>query len=159
MMKNGHLLKMIKQLLIFIKMKRKLFFCPCIWLIWFNISTTNVIYFDYVEAVPLYLKDYFNISELRISKFNRTTFVANFRVDLYNDVDREYEIEETLHYNRLNNNQYNKIPFGISRTNLCDAMDKFYGKYLMKDVKNDSNFPQYKPPAKGCPIKNVRRKI
>lgn len=73
-----------------------------------------------MEIVPSYLKDFYNIMEVRISKFNRTTAVLNFHGDLYIDVDKDFEVDVTYHYNRFNNNQYNKMPMGIPRMNACN---------------------------------------
>lgn len=140
-------------------MKLNIYFHSCVFLIYcsiLNTSTANEIYFDQVEIVPSYLKDFYNITEVRIAKFNRTTSVLNFRGDFYIDVDKDFEVEVTYHYNRFNNNQYNKMPMGIPRLNLCDILDKHYAKFFMNDLKGISNSPQLKSSEKFCPRKKVR---
>lgn len=83
-------------------------------------STANEDHFDYVEVVPLYLKDFYNISELWIAKFNRTTAILNFRGDLHIDIDKDFDFETNYYFNRLNNNQYIRMLMGIPRSNSCN---------------------------------------
>lgn len=121
----------------------------------FSKIAANELYFDTVEVVPLYFKDLYNISEVRISKFNHTTPVLNFRGEIFVDIDENFEVEVTYHYNRLNNNQYNKMPMIIKKSKVCAILDKYYTKFLMMDLKNCSNLPQFEPSEKFCPRKKV----
>lgn len=137
-------------------MKVTLFLTICAWFTILNQLTANEIYFDTIKIVPLYLKDFFNITEVRITKYNRTTPVLNFCVDVLFDIDENLEGEINFHYNRLNNNQYNKMPFGIQKTKFDEIVEKFYTKYIMSDVINFSNLPKCDPPKTPCVFKRVR---
>lgn len=72
------------------------------------------IYYDRIELLnSSYLPDFYNVSLLRISKFNRTTYVMNLNVDFLQDFGEDIEMQTDFYYNRFNNNQYSKSPLGI----------------------------------------------
>lgn len=111
---------------------------------------SNEIYFDLADVVPSYLPSFYNASEVRIAKYNRTTSVLNARADLFIDLTDDLEVEIAFYYNRLNNNQYNKMLMGVPRGKICYWLDKYYNNF-MADLKNTSNFPQLKADEKFCP--------
>lgn len=119
-----------------------------------NISTTKI-ELDRVEFVnSTYLEGYYNLTKFYISKFNRTSYVYTGEIITYFDVDNKIDVEASFHHNRLNNNQYNKMPFRLSKRSFCKTIDQYYAiiESTMKDV---SNFPLREPGANYCPIKKV----
>lgn len=120
-----------------------------------NVSITKI-EIDRVEILnSSYMEGIYNISELYVSKFNRTAYVLNVKMMLYIDIDENCEVELSLHHNRLNNNQYNKMPFGISRRSCCQLLEEHYRTVFMPLLKDVSNLPQLKEGDHVCPIKKV----
>lgn len=129
-------------------------FVHCILVIFFvifNPLAASEIYFDLVEVVPLYLPGIYNISQIRIAKYNRTTSVLNFDGDLLVKLSDDIEVDVSFYYNRLNNNQYNQMLMAIPKTKICSCLDKYY-HFFMKDLKNTSNLPQLGSSKNICPI-------
>lgn len=127
----------------------------CFFLKLLTVSTTEI-QFDRVELMNgSYLENFYNFSVLRINKFNRTTYVINAIVQFNNTADENFQIELLFHFNRLNNNQYSKMPLKIRKENICVLTDKYYRPFFMGQIKNCSNLPQFEPDEPACPIKNV----
>lgn len=111
---------------------------------------TNEIQFDRAEVIPLFVEGLIKINEFRVTKFNRTSYVLNIDVDILNDIDEYVKGEASFYYNRLNNNQYNKSPLNVPRSGICKIADKYYPVFVMEQVKNSSNLPQYEAPDTFC---------
>lgn len=125
----------------------------------FNYQYVNTfeLIFDRIELLnSSYVEGYYNISLLRISKFNRTTYVLNSEFETMIDIMDNIEIEVGFYYNRFNNNQYNKSPARIAKDSVCVHAEKYYKKIVMDDVKDNSNLPQYGTDEPVCPIKKVK---
>lgn len=119
-------------------------------------GVTVEIQFDRIELLnSSYVEGVYNVSEFRITKFNRTTYVFNAKVDFFIDIDRNMKIQVNFHHNRLNNNQYTKTPMAISKDIICNIADKYYKKFIMVQVKNVSNLPQYEAGQSICPVQKV----
>lgn len=116
------------------------------------------VYFDLVQFEPTYVKGLYNISEARIAKYNRTMAVFNFHSEVFVEINKDIEIEVSTHYNRLNNNQYNRMLMGLPRGNVCDKLNRYYPMVWI-DLKDVSNFPQLKLNEKFCPRTKVRPKF
>lgn len=127
----------------------------CVIILCVKMAAMNEIQFDRAELDPMYIENFYNASIFRVSKFNRTTYGFNAEGDLYADVDENVEIEVSFYYNRFNNNQYSKTPIHVPRSNICAVAEKYYREFAMEELKNKSNFPQYEPPEKFCPLKKV----
>lgn len=113
---------------------------------------------DRIELLnETYVDGYYNLSEFRITKFNRTAYVLNAQVELFVDINTNIKVEVSFHYNRLNNNQYTKSPMGIPKGYLCSVAEKFYRKSLMVALKDCSNLPQRQPNEPICPMEKVIR--
>lgn len=120
-----------------------------------NVSATEI-QLDRVELLnQTYMEGFYNLSEFRVTKFNRTSYVWNAEVEMFSDIDDKLKLEVTFHHNRLNNNQYNKSPMQISKDTLCNIAEKYYRKFIMNDIKDISNFPQLKAGEPVCPIVKV----
>lgn len=120
-----------------------------------NVLTTEII-LDRIELVnTTYLEGFYNMSELRISRINRTTYVLNAQIITYFVLDQNWEIEVSFFRNRFNNNQYYKMPFRFPRTSACQVLDQYYVKYLQPGLKGITNLPQFKEGEHFCPIKKV----
>lgn len=102
-----------------------------------------------------YKEGFYNFSELLVTRINRTAYVINLQVMIYLDIDENFEFEVSFHHNRLNNNQYNKMPYRIPRKTICQALDQFYKKLIWPAVKDVSNLPQVKEGEHVCPVKKV----
>lgn len=123
-----------------------------------SVQSIEVI-FDRIEMLnSSYVEGYYNISLLRVTKFNRTTFVLNAEFELFVDVTDKFMVEADFHYNRFNNNQYNKLPGNVKKDTICKHAEKYYKKMIMADVEHKSNFPQYAENEQVCPIKKVIRR-
>lgn len=125
-------------------------FCIC------EIVSSNVAQYDGVYLLnSSHVPDYYNISQFRIAKFNRTAYGLNFNSELFTDIDEDYQVSTSFHYNRLNNQQYYKTIIRIPKVEFCRLMDKTYTTFLMKGLKDHSNLPIIKSPQKLCPFKKV----
>lgn len=114
------------------------------------------IQFDRIELLnSSYIEGAYNVSEFRITKFNRTTYVFNTKAELFIDIDRNMKVQVNFHHNRFNNNQYTKTPMAISKDLICKIADKYYEKFIMIQVKNVSNFPQIEAGQSFCPVQKV----
>lgn len=113
--------------------------------------------FDRVEILnKTYVDGFYNVSTLRVQKFNRTKHVVNLNAELLMDIDETIFMEINFYYNRLNNNQYSKTPARLPKTALCKVFDTYYRDLYMENFKEASNFPQYQPDEPACPINKVK---
>lgn len=71
-----------------------------------NVESLDI-QFDRVEMMNTsYLENRYNISVLRVAKFNRTAYPFNFEGEFFNDIHLDHYLEMKFYYNHLNNNQY-----------------------------------------------------
>lgn len=120
-----------------------------------NVMTTEI-QIDRIEFVnTTYMEGIYNISELRISRINRTTYAVSVEITSYVDLDKNWEYEISFFRNRFNNNQYYKMPLGLSKRSLCGTFEPVYEKKVQAVIKDISNFPQLKEGEEICPLKKV----
>lgn len=118
------------------------------------------IYWDLLDiATGSYVEGYYNISYARVSKFNRTTYVLNGKWDFLRDIDDDFNLEITMHYNRFNNNQYTKSLIGMRKDNFCKVANKYGYLFLTENLRNHTNFGGNATPDKICPVEKVRKYI
>lgn len=76
------------------------------------VNTSNKTYTASMDTLELltasYVPDYYNISVFRVAKYNRTTHVLNWDIELFIDLDESVSLEIQLYVSRLNNNQYQR---------------------------------------------------
>lgn len=113
--------------------------------------------FDRVEIEKPYIEGFYNVSMVRVAKFNRTTYVLNGEAETFIDVDEKFEIECSFAYSRLNNNQYSTLPLKLRRTKICDFLEKYKIVLGTYDLKEKTNIPLPKPDEKACPVKKVKQ--
>lgn len=101
------------------------------------------------------LDGFYNVTQMRIAKYNRTTFVLNFDGEIYFDVDETVFLQVEFYVSQFNNNQYQKSPFRVPKLTFCDFMKRLYVPWWQKDLKHTSNLPQFEPNEKPCPLKKV----
>lgn len=102
-----------------------------------KLIVADEIHFDRIELKNTsYNPEVYNISLLRIAKFNRTTYVLNANVDVLADIDSQYYMEVSFFYNRFNNNQYSRSLIRVPRMNLCDAIERFYNELMTEEWEN-----------------------
>lgn len=123
--------------------------------LYFKLSEANDMEFDRIQIKPMYLQGIYNTSVLRVAKSNRTAYAVDARFELYTDIDQNFQAQVDLYHKRANNNQYTKSSLRLPRGPLCNVLDNYYPQYGMKQMKGRSNFPQYEPPTKFCPMKKV----
>lgn len=115
------------------------------------------IQFDRVElANASYVENRYNISVLRISKFNRTAYGLNMEMETFMGFVAGHSAEIRFHYKRLKNNAYTLSPAKITKQPFCDILNKYYQGYWMNQLATVSNFPQLKPDENICPLSKVR---
>lgn len=79
------------------------------------ILASEMIY-DHVQLLNTsYSDQHFNFTVFRIAKFNRTTYASNGELIVDVDFDGNFSVDLSFHYNRFNNNQYNKSPMRVVR--------------------------------------------
>lgn len=116
------------------------------------------IQFDRAEFLnESFSKNRYNISVLRVSKFNRTTYALNLEGELFNELNDDVLTEVRIYYNRLNNNQYTLTRAHIPKKPLCEIFDTFYHGYWMYQLEGKSNLPQLAPGKRFCPLAKVKR--
>lgn len=114
------------------------------------------IQFDRIEILNnTFVEGFYNVSEFRITKFNRTTYVLNTKAELFLDLTTDIKVQVNYYFNRLNNNQYYKTPMALPKDAACNFAEKFYRKFVMTQVKDISNLPQLKPGDPVCPLPKV----
>lgn len=119
-----------------------------------KVSSSQLV-FDRVELInSSYVKNVYNISDFKINKFNRTTYVLNVDVEFLIDLDENIDIEVIFNYNRMKNNQYNRSPIRVPRDTICNVMGRFYDFLAAEVNKDNTNLPG--PGSKFCPLKKVR---
>lgn len=127
-----------------------------------SLAITNELVFDRVELVnATYLEGLYNISEMRVGKFNRTTYVLNFEIEFFIEVNQEdSELDTTFYFNRMNNNQYSKTPIHVRRSSLCNCLDTFKTLLFPDTMRKHSNLPVFNGPnANFCPIPKVQTDV
>lgn len=121
-----------------------------------GVCLATELYYDRIELLnATYVEDIYNVSQFRINKFNRTTYVLNLDVELFNDAGEDYTVSIDFYYNRLNNNQYSKSPIRVAKTSVCRAVDRYYPLLVVGSSKNYTNFQDIKTGATCCPLKKV----
>lgn len=65
--------------------------------------------FERIELLnSSYVEGLYNVSLLRISKYNRTTYALSFDGELLFDVTEDVKVKADFYHSRMNNNQYSK---------------------------------------------------
>lgn len=100
-------------------------------------------------------QDHANISEFRVKKYNRTTYVIDWEFESYIELDETIFVQGEIFVSRMNNNQYTKTPFRIPKMNFCEFLKGPYANHLMQNLKNVSNLPQFERNEPRCPLKRV----
>lgn len=120
-------------------------------------AQTYTVHFDQIKFHNgSALAGYYNFTTLRVAKFNRSTFVFNYEGELLTDYGEKIAFQADIYNSRLNNNQYTKSPANIPRMTACEAMNRYYKTYAMKDLKEYSNLPQFEPDDDSCIMPKVR---
>lgn len=122
----------------------------------FQVSSAIEVYFDRIELMnSSYIEGLYNVSEYRIAKFNRTTYVFNANMEIFYDTDRNHTVGVEFFYNRFNNNQYSKTPFRVTRAPICDFVEKYYNLLSSDEIANITNFIKHISGKNFCPLKKV----
>ena len=120
-----------------------------------SISSVNEAHFDRIELLnSTYAEELYNVTEFRVTKTNRTTYVANIVWDSLIDFGDDMEIEVKIYYNRFNNNQYNLTPLRVPRSSLCATLKKFYPMIFTAATRNTTNL--IRADGTACPYNKVR---
>lgn len=96
-----------------------------------------------MESVS-YVAGYYNVSQFRAAKYNRTTFALNVKIEYFIDLDENVFVEVLTFVSRMNNNQFEKSPLRIPKMMFCSYLKGPYKRYMMSGFKNTSNWPQAK---------------
>lgn len=137
-----------------VKMARSFYFLSICFLFIFYLQTisTNELYFDRVETLnDTSAKGFYNYTNLRIAKYNRTTYVFNVNVEFYTELGADITIEVQFYYNTMNNNQYTKHMMHIPPMPACSLVQKF-GSLFLRTSPNITNFVQKEDGEFMCPI-------
>lgn len=124
-----------------------------------SLNIKNELVLDRVELInATYLEGLYNISEMRVGKFNRTTYVLNFEIESFIEINqKDSEFETTFYFNRMNNNQYSKTLIHVRRSPLRSTMDTFRTLLFPDAMRTHSNLPVFNGPnASFCPIPKVQ---
>lgn len=73
----------------------------------------------------------YNLSELRVTKLNRSTFVVNINAEFFVDLGKNTFVEVAYYLSRLNNNQYMLTPFRVPKMDFCTFLHGPYSKLIM----------------------------
>lgn len=108
---------------------------------------------DRVEvSESMYRENLYKFTEARVTKINRTTFTVNYEFVLFFDIDQNIEMDATLYFNRLNNNQYTRTPYGMKKESFCKLLDKYYYTFLKDSLKECTNYLDYVNETNPLPI-------
>lgn len=102
-----------------------------------------------------YVEGHFNASLMTIGRYNRTTHVLNSKVEMFRDYDEQDAMEINFNYNQNGNSDYIKSHINFKKDTLCNIIEKYYKRFVMSDMKEYSNLPQYTETDKVCPIPKV----
>lgn len=102
-----------------------------------------------------YLKGYYNSSEFRVNKVNRSAFALNLDIEFLIDLDDDVSIEIGFYSKRLLNNEYQKSIVRVPKQSFCTFFAERYKRHFMEEWKDVSNFPQLKENESPCPLKKV----
>lgn len=103
----------------------------------------HTISFDQANIVsPKYVEGSYRVTESRVNKFNRTTYVWNFAFETFVNLDFRSYIELQFHYKQLNN-EYEITPYSIKNMTMPAFSIKYYRLLFMKQFEGCSNFPQF----------------
>lgn len=114
------------------------------------------IQFDRIEMLNAsYVANRYNVSVLRISKIDRTTYGLNMEFETFRDMTADHLADVRFFYKRLSNNEYSMSLAQIPKMTICEIGDKYYNGYWMTELGNYSNLPQLKPKQSFCPLVKV----
>lgn len=97
----------------------------------------------------------FNLTLMRVGKFNRTTYALYVDLETFTELDTNLEVEIKVYYNRINNNQYTLLPAQFKRDTVCNFIEKLRPFFNYDDVRNSTNIPEPKKGVRYCPVKAV----
>lgn len=93
---------------------------------------------------PKFQEGLYKLTETRVNKFNRTTYVWNFDFEVYIDMDTSTYIQMQFYHKQLNN-EWDLSPFSMSNMTWTEYSVKHYRPMFMKYFKCCSNWPQFGP--------------
>lgn len=90
-----------------------------------------------------YMPGYYNISELRVTKFSRNEYGVNANFELFVDFDEDIYLEIQLYMKRVMGHEYAKSPLGFQRKPFPEAFQKYYmvQKKIIDGMQGYSNIP------------------
>lgn len=135
---------------------RNIFIVFLVLAFYFEPSFTAEVNLERVELInSSYVEGYYNVSSMRVSKFNRTTFVFSFEAELFVDITDEVTVQVDFYHSPLGNTQYTKSAARIPKDTICKHAEKYYKEWYMQQFKDISNLPQVEPTENVCPVKAV----
>lgn len=81
--------------------------------------------------------------------------IFNADTEFFVDIDDTFTASMDFYYNRLNNNQYSKMPMRVPKGSLCDLFEKYYNMVSEVLQKSTNLLDGKKPGDKVCPLKKV----
>lgn len=124
-----------------LKMYFLIFFCTIFYV---QMSESVDLILDHMNLLnTTYLPGYYNISELRVTKFSRNEYGVNANFELFIDFDEKIYLEIQLYMKRIMGHEYAKSPFGFQRKPFPEAFQKYYviQKKIIDGMQGYSNIP------------------
>lgn len=89
-----------------------------------------------------YLEGYYNCTQLRISKYNRTAYAMHLNVEFFEDIDDTYSIKFFLGTKRSNSQQVFNVVFSEAKP-FSTLLKRYYTIYssILKRLQSYSNLP------------------
>ncbi|XP_037038391.1 uncharacterized protein LOC119075912 isoform X1 [Bradysia coprophila] len=81
-------------------------------------------------------------SDLKVTRFNRTTYTLHGNLQFTDNMEQNYDCEAKSFYSRQGNNQFTLLPYKIKRDNCCQFFDSGYFRLMEKELVGYSNLPK-----------------
>lgn len=97
-----------------------------------------------------YLPNYYNLTKLTIEKYNESVSNFNFEGEVFIDLDESVYLRVDMYHSKPNSTEFDQWSFHLPNMTICTYNSLYYKHFMMEDLKNNSNFPQFGPDDSTC---------
>lgn len=101
------------------------------------------------------LEGYYNLKKLTMDEYNASSTIVNLDGEIFIDLDETVFLQVNLYHFKENSSQ---LLIHLPNMTICSYNRIYYKHFLMKSLKNVSNFPQFEADESTC-VKKVSNSV